>query len=1173
MPFSDEQGERQEAQLGFSGMDATTHPNLLSNETAATATNIDFTIEPGAAAVRRGSIKYGSFIGGGGVFLFGAPKVVIRKVFTGNNDNGPLYYDNGGRLERIIAGAVTGSLNGSSTSSSWNTFWFGTIYRNYGYFASPNGGGTFASAIEMVKDDGTTFTQWITQPPPAAPTISVTTCPREDIGTTNTVIEGSSSPFGCDGTTFRFQLNISGITNLGTNSHSAVVGDQGIVQLGIGASNPTNVTRVSMDYSIGTGFSNYYHAEIDPTNIKTARPTAAKLINSLQVTPTIIRGTATFSNPIDQKLRGTMLGGANPAPRLPAASPTAAANTAYTWSVPLPEFDTIFQDSNPGSWSNVTDGRIIVEGTGTYTLNLPFLYLRGNNNFPLTDLNVGYTYWETWAEIDPTSGNILGESAPSPATAATKMQACNVTLVDNNSPTSVAGVASGVTHRIFYRQGGYIATPYAVGTVPIATHTFTDTLDDISVLSLNNPLNQNLSSTNDLILPVSAISEPFYDRIFMMASNTLLWSLPGQPASFPRDSNAVVGSQDEVGKGLIAWIPQLVVVCDHSVFEVFGNNFEGAAADYTINRSGSKHGSKASLTIIRTPYGIPLMDYDGLHMYLPGQAIDTPLTWVMQQVGDIWKGTAANDPAGYKGNRVPPMNLFEIGFCCAAFANSRLYIGYPSVNAAYGFCDTLLVIDFRYQKTAIFTYPFEFNALYWDELFNRLFAFAGGYGGIQITQLETGLSDSIVFGGTTPIIYSLKSKEWVSPSDAQVQNIAIRYAGGTHTASAIYDSTNTTAIASFSSANESWTIPKLGGTLSNHVQFSFKGTQGNQQNVLYQIQWDAWMQPKRVSFHQTDPVTTGEAWQKEVHTDLDALGTGTVTATVFLDNVAISTFTLSSAAIVNSVSRAVYNNALPTETYGRVIYVQYTGGPFKHYKTWFTQEVQPDKLLFAEASYETLPAVGVIKTWLPELAVGTGTCTGSLYVDSILVSTASFVDSTLGFGRRNIFEVGLPNITTGKTIRAQYNSTTPFKYWSTRYEIEEKPFLKTTWNMIYKKIGGASQLDMARFMEIDAEAPVTSTLTSVWQVDGIAVATNFFPVTGRTYFDRVPFPPGVMGYQYQQLISANKPFHLWATRLELEQIGVKGFTPRSIPGLPQEDAKIDEARGQIVQKPFWSNYQ
>ena len=74
-----------------------------------------------------------------------------------------------------------------------------------------------------------------------------------------------------------------------------------------------------------------------------------------------------------------------------------------------------------------------------------------------------------------------------------------------------------------------------VGEVPIGTSTFVDKLSDIKVLN-NQKLTRGVYSRSSIPGNIRAISEPYYDRVFVGFENTMLWSEPGRPGLFKKTS-------------------------------------------------------------------------------------------------------------------------------------------------------------------------------------------------------------------------------------------------------------------------------------------------------------------------------------------------------------------------------------------------------------------------------------------------------------------------------------------------------------------------------------------------------------------------------------------------------------------------------------------------------------
>lgn len=297
---------------------------------------------------------------------------------------------------------------------------------------------------------------------------------------------------------------------------------------------------------------------------------------------------------------------------------------------------------------------------------------------------------------------------------------------------------------------------------------------------------------------------------------------------------------------------------------------------------------------------------------------------------------------------------------------------------------------------------------------------------------------------------------------------------------------------------------------------------------------------------------------------IENVGTMTVSATV--DNSAISLNTFSNTAktwtpcsiqgtIGDNVSFTI--NGTASGTFQEVYQAEWDMIPQAQKVTSFTTD------------FYDLPAENYVKTWLAELDIAssgttTKTVTATLLIDGVPLTltnggTSTAIVGAINAGRR-IYELSLPNVTTGKTLQAIYNSTTSFRYFDTSFENETKPFEKYTWLVTYKKIGGATQADMLRYYAMDIEGTLTATVTATWIIDGTAFTTNTFTISsanageetgvGRMYADQIPMPPGARGYLFQQQLTSSQPFRVWKAHVDVDRIGVKGLSRISLTGTP-----------------------
>src|SRR5260370_21995067 len=122
----------------------------------------------------------------------------------------------------------------------------------------------------------------------------MTTLPASE----GSVVSGTTV-FANDSTTFRLDVEQAIATNIlatNTTGGTHIIGDYGIISVQGAFSDPTQVTRVSMDFGIGTKFDDYYHTDFDILGFANAYPDPNVLIQSQVTLPTQIQGTTTLAN-------------------------------------------------------------------------------------------------------------------------------------------------------------------------------------------------------------------------------------------------------------------------------------------------------------------------------------------------------------------------------------------------------------------------------------------------------------------------------------------------------------------------------------------------------------------------------------------------------------------------------------------------------------------------------------------------------------------------------------------------------------------------------------------------------------------------------------------------------------------------------------------------------------
>lgn len=1066
-------------QVTFSGINPNSPTHLLAEGDVATATNVDFSLGGGALMARRGAVAFGQLDSG---------NPAVTRLFRNYNmadniDGNPFYAAN-----------FTGTVYRGS-NSSWTPVVTGTsnivAINSYQQFA------LIAAGTDMVKDDGTNVTEWIKQAPTAAPTVTVNTLSPLVVGTSFQILQGS----GTAGATCTFVTDDTGVAvvviPLGTadldfNSGNKI-GNFGVHFVDIAFDDPTLVIRVSQDYVtdlttslstatitvsattttvVSTAYeaNSYWHAEINPNNgiVVPANADPDTLINSqLSV------GTDTSQTPsLDDRAR--MISEINNS-NTPTLSGVSQMGTSFNpWGVTRADFGMVGTYAPAVAthtpWQEIKAVRFVFQFTDvtTATIKGP-VAIYGAQNFPLNDVNVGYVYWQTFATLDA-NNNKIGESAPSPTSKSYTMQQANTVVVGNGT---TSGTAHGITHSIYYRQGGLLQTGYAVNTLALATATFTDTMNDIQALSVNDPIVTNIYNQADFPKTVFTIAPIFQNRVFVGERNYVRWSLPGQIDAFPKTSFVQVSNIGDNVKGLIVWPPGITIVNQNSVFELTGSDFEGGQLQ--LSASGARKGNFAPNTIIRTPYGIPLFNYDGLSMYQPGQGIDIELPWLLDTYGDMFRGGNDNDPAARKGNRIPAINYGEVINACAAYAEGKLYIAGASGTNTDN--DTVWVISFLDKKVWWYQYPFNVWSLYWDYQNSRMMA---GSDNNTIMQLEHGVEDQTTLetgtGTFNNIVWTARTKTWSVNNDTIMENVSLDSESSLIKVLPVYDISTNTTTATLTNITRGWNTPPLNGSFANAAYFDIVGTLiSTNMGALYQLNFDLIPEPVRVQYYRTPYDThnyeADKLWDVAYY-DIDILpgittasGTDTKTgvivkAVTYVDTTAVMTNTLTGP----TGGRQVFEFAFPAEIYGRVAYTTYTIGTlsgaagtatytntasnFKLWTTYYDARNEPAKINYWRTDIQSMEEQ--ICDAMDTDINPNGTVLGTVYVDNVGVSTATIVGT-----KRQSYTWTLPNTPSselyGRTLYAAYTGT-GLKHYRTWFHLRQEPDRWT--NLITNKISG-----------------------------------------------------------------------------------------------------------------------
>ena len=307
--------------------------------------------------------------------------------------------------------------------------------------------------------------------------------------------------------------------------------------------------------------------------------------------------------------------------------------------------------------------------------------------------------------------------------------------------------------------------------------------------------------------------------------------------------------------------------------------------------------------------------------------------------------------------------------------------------------------------------------------------------------------------------------------------------------------------------------------------------------------------------------------------DINCLG-NTVLATTWLNVGNSGTMTAVSTHTITGSDRTQYTFSLPVEKFGRTARVSYQAGTmsgttfvpggvrFKHYDTQFEGPKEPPRVTLFRTGPYPYPSNHFLKTWSPLLDPLNGTVTGTLMVEDVVLQTNTFTGN-----RRQWFTVGLDLNTsqdyilnTGSRWEVVYScaANQQFKHYDTKMESDVEPFRKISWSFHYRKIGGATQVDLARYWsaftdveDIPDYDPILGTYW--WDIDGQNFNTGTLTFSnGHEFTDRIPFPPGARGRLFEFRLYAPSTIKVHNVNIDMMEEGIKSLTRRGHPGTPQD---------------------
>jgi len=324
-------------------------------------------------------------------------------------------------------------------------------------------------------------------------------------------------------------------------------------------------------------------------------------------------------------------------------------------------------------------------------------------------------------------------------------------------------------------------------------------------------------------------------------------------------------------------------------------------------------------------------------------------------------------------------------------------------------------------------------------------------------------------------------------------------------------------------------------------------------------------EPDRWTEFISDKVSGDEREIKVFKPEVNCLG-NVVMATTWLDRSLLGPEAVSTHTITGT-ERQQYTFSLPVEKFSRTVWASYRAGTigtngtwsaapvrFKHYTTEFEGPVEPPRVTLFRTGPFPYKSGHFIKTWQPLLDPLANNVVGTLIVDDVAMMTSTFSGN-----RRQWFTVGMDLnpalneylLNTGSRWEAVYSGTTQFKHYETRLDTDIEPLRKIYWSFHYKKIGGATQIDLARywsiFCDIDSATPVPGTYW--WDIDGEVFHTGTLTLgSGHQFIDRIALPPGGRGRLFEFRFYAPATVKVHHVNVDLSEVGIKGLTRRGNDG-------------------------
>ncbi len=1056
------------------GLNAARAADKLAEGEVAAAVNIDFGREEGAAALRRGTHRRWSLSG------------EVRRIFRNYNnpyDYGasPYYFATSNGIYRSIGGVTTQIRPTGAQHPAFGS------WREWTLIANGN---------EYWADNGTSLREWVGQAPGAPPQAAAQWLPPLNLAqggwtvVQGTLVEETGGVITIEAADRQVVVDVVAVPQSGnlTTNAGEPIGDFGIHYLDLMLSDPGVVTLITQDYSPGSAdFSQgSLHAELRPGDSAEMMGWSEAVVETLPDESGEAREEA-----IDALRRNL---------RAPRSMFPTMANVWSVWAVARPQFELTNRSATPAGWSNIGRIRITIQANDAFTVKLRNFHVAGAATYPLNDPVTGYTWWETWAEQDA-SGNIIRESAPSPASAPLRIQGGQASLTLSTAPS---GTYHGYTHRCIYRQGGLMRDAHRVAVVPLAQTAVVDAMSDVDAV-FEPVLERDIHSRATFPGNVTAISEPYMGRIFMAHRNIVMWSEPNRPDVFRKDAWTMVSHSGDEVQALIVWGNSLFVINRDSVYELTGTDFS-ADGDWRLYRTPCRYGTLSRYVPVRTPYGIPLMTNDGLIFYQPGSGGEARLPWVDGRIGPAWS-YVPND-------RLAQHRPGTGGRTWAAWTSNRLYLAIEPSYYVY-------VIDFLHETVYYYNYPFLTMCGFYD-LEGMLLA---GTPAGSVMELETTTTlDATDAGQWVAITGQLRTRTWTWAAPSRLMNISAD-CRGTVSITAMEAGGTLVKIADVSGAARHRTTPTMSGVEGDALYFDVTLQDGG---VLYGIEWDRYEEPLTTLYVRT-PYATAKT---EMHYQLAKL-----TVDTFGGDVNVQLFVDGEEALTTTVAHAGNGPAtipLTLSARGWTAYaILHASAPFRFYDLEWDGTPEPPRVSQYETPLEDFGGEVELKTLETTLDCLGNTVTAELLIDSQPIATYTFTgDGVKGYAAAAplVAYGGAFNHPFGRTAQVRYTAASgTFKHYKTWYGVVREPSRVRHWRTETQWWADDQEVQA---LEWSAEG-FGQTLTIDVYVDSVKRAT--FQVTAQGHVGgTLAMPSTLIGRSAHAIVTAAAPFKpyafTWRTR-------------------------------------------